>query len=189
MKKIDDKDEEKNIDKQVESMNKIFEDMKNDPNLTEEEKKELEELENVVKFINKQCPNSKKEKIISFIKKLFRDIILYFIVYLAFFGLLGSKMIVDNKYYVFAYIALLTIYQILFRRLLSIKVNSIVRNKIYYVMFLIISIILQYYLLDTINLIKFSNLGYLILYYIGSELIVLLCKYYISKYTFNKLLR
>lgn len=170
-----------NIDEEIEKIKK-------EQNI-EMSKEDEENLRNVLEFISKKNPTNKKNKIINSLKSIFLNLLLYIISYFALYGILINQIKYDSRLVFILFILILSLYQVLVKKLVFIFDKPLHKNGFKYGLFLLVSIVLLYFILNSINLIIFKNTFYLLLYYFGAEFIVFICKYYITKHTINKLLR
>ncbi len=152
-------------------------------------KEDEENLRKVLEFVVKKNPSSLKNKIFNLLKSIILNLFLYIVSYFALYGILSTQITFASKLVLPLFILILSIYQVLVKKVVFINAKTVNKGTLKYIAFLIISFILLYFILDMINVIKFANIGMLILYYFGAELIVFMCKYYIAKHTINKLFR
>lgn len=152
-------------------------------------KEDEENLRNILEFISKKNPNNRCAKFLNLMKSIFLNLFLYIVSYFALYGILINQIKYESRLIFILFILILSLYQVLVKKLVFIFDKSLHKNGFKYGLFLLVSIILLYFILDSINLIVFKNVGYLLLYYFGAELIVFIAKYYIAKHTIIKLFR
>lgn len=170
-----------NIDEEIEKIKK--------EQKIEMSKEDEENLRNILEFVSKKNPTSRKNKILNTLKSILLNLFLYIVSYFALYGILINQIKYESRSVFILFILILSLYQVLIKKLVFIFDKSLHKNGFKYGLFLLVSIILLYFILDSINLIIFKNIGFLLIYYFGAEFIVFICKYYIAKHTINKLFR
>jgi len=169
------------IEKQIEEINREV-----DGQLSEVDK---ENLRKILKLMGSKPVNNKWIRIIRHIKSVIFSLMLYLLVYFALFGVLNGVIKYSEGYQIAILVASISIYQAVFKYLLSNTFKSVKKYYAGVTCFLITSLFIITQMIELTKVITFENFGYILVFYLGGEFLVFLIKYYISKYIIEEIFR
>ncbi len=146
-----------------------------------------EQLE-LLKRLEETINNTKKSNIIfAFIKSRLIHLLIYFISYLAVLGLISFSLEIEEIYYIFIFIGILSLILIIKRT--SLNYIKVLRNKkLELNIFFWVILLIGFYFLNEMNLgIKTINYGYILLFFLGGEVLVRLMRMQYCKIAFRRI--
>ena len=184
---VDDEEKEKNLseDELIEKHIKELDEEMNGE-LSEDDK---ENIRNILKYVGQLENKSNAQIFFSHVRDVIIKILIYFLVYLAMYGIFNGIISLEKPYYIIIFNAILALYQGVFKKLLDLTFKIPKHKMLGAFLFNLISLVILYLINGMIPGIRFESVIYLGFYYIIGEVIILLGKYYLSRHLLSKVLK